>query len=354
MALKRFQEVLQYLTKSKRTKHLLLGNGFSLAYDVNIFSYNALNTFIEKTENKLLLKLFEIVNTKNFELIMQQLDNFCRLAEEFTSDKKLKAKIEAASEALKKSLVDAVRELHPEHVFRIPQERSHCCAKFLGQFLNNDGHVFTTNYDILLYWVMMRNKDKIPNAIDGFGRYAEETDEYVPYEDLEFSDLVWGKHREEQNVHYLHGTLPLFDTGVSILKEEYDTQDMLLDKVKKRIENKDYPIFVTAGNGEQKLTHIMHNQYLTFCYDSLCSIEGSLITFGFNFGQYDEHIIEAINCAAKHGKKVQNRLWSIYIGVYSDNDRKHIESIANKFKCKVNLYDAKTANVWDPKDSKSI
>jgi len=152
------------------------------------------------------------------------------------------------------------------------------------------------------------------------------------------------------NVHYLHGTLPLFDTGVSILKEEYDTQDMLLDKITKRIENKDYPIFVTAGNGEQKLTHIMHNQYLTYCYDSLCSIEGSLITFGFNFGKYDEHIIEAINCAAKHGKKVKNRLWSVYIGVYSDDDRKHIQSIEHKFKCKVNLYDAKSANIWNSKD----
>jgi len=158
MALKTYQEVVKYLAKSNRTKHLLLGNGFSMAYDPEIFSYNALNTFIEKTKDKLLLKLFEIVNTKNFELIMQQLDNFCRLAEEFTSDKKLKAKIEAASEALKKSLVDAVRELHPEHVFRIPEERSLSSAKFLRQFLNNDGHVFTTNYDILLYWVLMRNE----------------------------------------------------------------------------------------------------------------------------------------------------------------------------------------------------
>jgi hypothetical protein len=194
----------------------------------------------------------------------------------------------------------------------------------------------------------MRNQEKIPNAIDGFGRYAEETDEYKPYEDLEFSDLEWGKYREEQNVHYLHGALPLFDTGVSILKEEYDTQDMLLDKIKKRIENKDYPIFVTAGNGEEKLTHIMHNQYLTFCYESLCTIKGSLITFGFNFGQYDEHIIEAINRAAR--QNIRDRLRSVYIGVYSGNDRKHIESIKDKFKCKVNLYDAKTANVWDQKD----
>jgi hypothetical protein len=44
-------------------------------------------------------------------------------------------------------------------------------------------------------------------------------------------------------------------------------------------------------------------------------------------------------------------LWSVYIGVYSENDRKHIESIVEKFKCKVALYDAKTASVWEQKDN---
>ncbi|MEQ8927249.1 MAG: hypothetical protein RLO81_15620 [Fulvivirga sp.] len=71
------------------------------------------------------------------------------------------------------------------------------------------------------------------------------------------------------------------------------------------------------------------------------------MTFGFNFGEYDEHIIEAINRAAKDGRKVPNKLWSIYIGVYSDEDLKHIEEISHKFKCKVHIYDAKSVNVWN-------
>jgi len=104
--------------------------------------------------------------------------------------------------------------------------------------------------------------------------------------------------------------------------------------------------FVTAGDGQQKLAHIKHNEYLTYCYDNLCNAKGSLVTFGFNFGEYDEHIIEAINRAAKFGKKVPDKLWSIYIGVYSDSDKRHIEKIRSKFKCKVHIYDAKTANVW--------
>jgi hypothetical protein len=43
---------------------------------------------------------------------------------------------------------------------------------------------------------------------------------------------------------------------------------------------------------------------------------------------------------------VPNKLWSIYIGVYSPEDKKHIENIEGQFLCKVHVYDAKTANVW--------
>lgn len=69
--LKSYNEITIYLRKQGRLKHLLLGNGFSMAYDANIFSYNALSTFIDKTNNPLLQKLFSIVKTKNFEQIMQ-------------------------------------------------------------------------------------------------------------------------------------------------------------------------------------------------------------------------------------------------------------------------------------------
>lgn len=90
----------------------------------------------------------------------------------------------------------------------------------------------------------------------------------------------------------------------------------------------------------------MHNRYLSHCYDSLSTATGSLVTFGFNFGEYDDHIIDAINVAAKHGRKTESRLWSIYVGVYSESDRLHIEKIAKRFKCKVHIYDTNTANVW--------
>ncbi|HET56420.1 MAG TPA: DUF4917 family protein [Ignavibacteria bacterium] len=339
-----YDYVIDYLAKNNRQKHLLLGNGFSMAYDTKIFSNNALYKFIDSIDNPLLKKLFSIIGNKNFEIVMQQLDNFLEIAEIFGTDKELIKKIKDAGNELKNSLIDAVKGLHPEHVFTIPEEKSSACYKWLNEYLSKGGNVFTTNYDLLLYWVLMRNDSQ--NHTDGFGRDKED-EEFVPYDEANYSELRWGKNKKNQNTHYLHGALPFFDTGVDIIKEEYTTEHFLLQNINERMLHKEYPIFVTSGNGREKLMNIMHNKYLTFCYEQLCNIQGSLVTFGFNFGEYDEHIIEAINKAAKQGTRTGEKLLSIYVGVYSESDAEHIESIRKKFKCKVNLFDSKTAKVWD-------
>ncbi|NQU54197.1 MAG: DUF4917 family protein [Bacteroidetes bacterium] len=347
MKLETFEDVLESIKNNKKREfHLLLGNGFSMAYDSDIFSYNALHNFITEIKDNDLLKILGIIETKNFESIMQQLDTFSSLIEAFGGDPKFKKKVDKASSKLRKSLLEAVKVLHPAHVFTVPEDKSEACSKFLKIFLDTKGKIFSTNYDLLLYWILMRNS--IVEHNDGFGRDLENPSfgEYVPEEDQEWSELRWGKYSEEQNVFYVHGALPFFDTGVDIVKEEYDNENYLLEKISNRMEQGDYPIFVTAGNGKEKLTHIKHNHYLFHCYDNLCKIAGSLVTFGFNFGKYDTHIIDAINKAAKYGQKKFPKLNSIYIGVYSSDDKRHIEKIRDEFLCKVRIFDAKTVGVW--------
>lgn len=114
----------------------------------------------------------------------------------------------------------------------------------------------------------------------------------------------------------------------------------------KKIDRGNYPIFVTVGNGDEKLSHIRYKRYLSHCFDQLSSLDGSLITFGFKFGEYDEHIIGAINKATHAQNKTPLKLCSIYIGVYTDNDAEHIRSIQSKFHAKVKIFDAKTVSIW--------
>jgi len=234
-----YPEVIDSLNKKKRVRHLLLGNGFSISYNKKIFSYNALSDFVAKTKDKLLKKLFSIIDTTNFETVMRQLDLFHTLAAEFSEDKKLANRILKARNSFKKNLVDAISELHPEHVFKIPEESSHKCADFLKDYLGSDGHVFSTNYDLLLYWVLMRNQDRIANIVDGFGKeyIPKDSDEYDPDYKPEFGDLEWGPNKTDQHVHYVHGALHIFDGGVSITKEIYE-EDCLLANIKKRINDK--------------------------------------------------------------------------------------------------------------------
>lgn len=251
MKLETFDDVLESIRKNPRRQfHLLLGNGFSVSYDTKIFSYNALHEFVKNLKDKDLSKILEVIETRNFEVIMQYLDNFAALVDALGGDPKLKKRVEDASTKLKKSLLDAVKSMHPEHVFKVPEDQSAACAIFLQQFLNTSGHIYSTNYDLLLYWVLMRNS--ILNHVDGCGRELEnDTGEYMDPEDQEWSDLIWGKNRNKQNVFYLHGALPFFDSGIAVVKEEYDVYNYLLQKISARMEKGDYPIFVTAGDGQQ-------------------------------------------------------------------------------------------------------
>jgi len=89
MALQSYAEVIAYLKDQKRKRHLLLGNGFSVAYDPNIFSYTALHKFIQESDDPLLTKLFGAIKTKNFELIMRQLGTFVEVLQAFEPDSTL-------------------------------------------------------------------------------------------------------------------------------------------------------------------------------------------------------------------------------------------------------------------------
>lgn len=342
MSLLPYDQVREAISKKNRPFSLLLGNGFSMSYAPTIFSYNALHRFVEKLGNPLLDALFRVVDTHDFERVMHQLETFVALCDALGLDDTLKARIEAARAELKRSLIDAIRALHPEHVYTIPQNKCDACIEFLRPYLESKGSLFTTNYDLLLYWILMRGG--LP-SVDGFGRDRENDDDYVPQEDLEYSELRWGRNLEGQNVHYVHGALPLFDTGTEIVKEEY-AENYLLEQITRRVEGGDYPVFVTAGDGTQKLTHIRHNPYLQHSYEALASVEGSLVTFGFNFGAQDSHIVEAIQRATKSGKKMKERLWSVYIGAYSEVDHNRAKQLATEVKCKVHVFDSKTARVW--------
>lgn len=152
MKIESFDDVRKSIASNPdRAFNLFLGNGFSMAYDPYIFSYNALHNFIAELNDPDLSKILAAIETKNSELIMQQLDTFSTLLDAFQAGSKIKKKVDGASEKLKSSLLNAVKELHPEHVFTVPDNESKACSQFIKTFLDTGGNLFSTNYDLLLY-----------------------------------------------------------------------------------------------------------------------------------------------------------------------------------------------------------
>ena len=217
MKVENYNDILGELRKKNRNLNLLMGNGFSISYDHTIFSYNALQGFIDKLNDPVLDKLFKIVRSKNLEVIMQQLRVLSELLDAFEDDGKLKTNVLLADKKLRKGLIDAVQSLHPEHVFTVPDKQIQACSKFLMPYLEPKGNIFTTNYDILLYWVLMRSGCK--NAIDGFGYERENPEETNPDEFEYSSVLTWGQILESK-MFIIYMEHSIFLIVVLILKKK--------------------------------------------------------------------------------------------------------------------------------------
>ena len=339
-----YSEVVEYLEKEKRNMHLLLGNGFSIAYNPSIFSYNALKEYIELKGNQDISKLFEVTKTSNFEVVMQALDNYISLGHALNFNEADIDKCMNLKEELKKELIDAIDKMHPDCIFKLTDENINYCGKFLEPYFKDECSIISTNYDLLLYWVLMRYQSTDGRSFsDGFShKYEKEIRTVKGYTQVDKS-LIWNGS-QSQNIFYLHGALHIFDTRHGYEKEQYDADQhcFIKNRIDSRIKKDNYPVFVTAGDSSQKMQQIMHNGYLAYCYNHLKIIRGSLVTLGFSFGENDKHIIDAINEAGKKG------LNSIYIGCFSDSDSQYIKELIDQkyFNVKVNTYDAKTAHIW--------
>ena len=341
-----YQEVLEHLNSKNRVKNLLFGNGFSIAFNPNIFSYNALAKKINDGGDEELKGVFKTLGTQNFELAMKQLDIMCRVVDDLKGPVDFKDKIKKVHEKIKQALIDTISSMHPVNVFSVQNEKAKVCADFLREFLDSrnnhngkkisGGQIFSTNYDLLLYWVVMSQLVES----HGNGKYCDG----FAYEDGGRERLIWGYHRDTQNIHYLHGTLPFFNEGGELVKLRYNG-NTLIENVTDQIKDNKYPLFVAAGTKEDKKEQISQSAYLRFCYEKLCKIEGALVILGFRFGENDEHIIDAINKAADM-RRGGNRLFSVYIGYYSDGDKSRIARIENKFKCAVRIFPSSTLKIW--------
>ena len=165
-----YDDITTYLQSKRnetRNKHLLLGNGFSVAYDPSIFSYIALSNFVETSKDKLLTNLFQAINSKNFEEVMRHLDVFLVFAKSLNANASFIKTITTAHDKLKKSLIQAVEALHPKHVYKIAEEKSQSCAAFFNYYLSKGTNLLSLYIGVysdedLSYVKSIKDQYKIP------------------------------------------------------------------------------------------------------------------------------------------------------------------------------------------------
>jgi len=83
-----------------------------------------------------------------------------------------------------------------------------------------------------------------------------------------------------------------------------------------------FPLFISEGSSEWKLSRIKRNDYLRFSYEKLCKSTGNLVVIGHSLHKdYDQHIIDAIN---------QSPLERIAISVWPHQDQASILSFKSR------------------------
>ncbi len=319
--------------------HVLLGNGFSMAYEPERFSFTTLlesavaDKIIEK--DSYVYKVFQKLETADFESVMRILNETEKVVDVYEADPNLRKQLLDDADNLKEYLVTIITNNHPTNSTDIDAKKKDSCVTFLRNF----DKIFTLNYDLLLYWSVIHSSSEETEFTDGFGND----------EDSEHEGYVVYKNKRSFKVHYLHGALHLFDAGDQIIKKTYKNSGIeLITQVRNSLSSGIYPVFISEGDSSQKMTKIIHNGYLNHCYRCLKEVNRDLVILGTYLKDNDNHILDGL---------LQGTVKNIFLGV-SREDSPDVEKIRSRIagfnrdktpaKQKIlHLYDYRTANIWN-------
>jgi hypothetical protein len=337
-------------------RHLLLGNGFSIACRSDIFHYGSLFAQADFSAAPEVVAVFKALDTQDFEAAIHTLEKAATILPSYLPDDGgAVGKMLTHAGILKEILVQTIAGNHPHIPSEIPDAKFWACRKFLAHFLSGDraGCVFTLNYDLLLYWTLMHEDLPFGEALalatnDGFGN-----DEDAPDADY----VVW---QGETNAHsasvmFLHGALHLFDTGNELTKYTWVRKGVpLIDQAREALAKNAFPLFVAEGSSAQKKAKIRHNAYLYQGFKQFTAnvVQGKhcLFIFGHSLAENDDHILNRIG---------RGRCRKIYVGIFGDPAATWNQKIVaralglaglrhERWPLDVAFYDAASAHVWGP------
>jgi hypothetical protein len=287
-----FEQALKAIRIAKH-QHLLLGNGFSIALRPDIFTYGSLYENADFSKIPHVKKLFDSLKTQDFEVVIKHLQDAATVLSVYKPDDAALTKgLRADAAAIKDALVTAIAKRHPDRPFDVKPEQYAGCRAFLSKF----EHIFTLNYDVLLYWALMQSEvDQLSLRHDDGFRHPED-DPQAPW-------VSW-QQGNSASVCYLHGALHLFDAGSEITKYTWSKTDKpIVEQIRSALDEEKYPLFVSEGTSASKKARILHSGYLHKAHRSFegcCQPAGNaIVIYGHSLADNDDHVLKCIargNC----------------------------------------------------------
>jgi len=249
---------------------LLIGNGFSIEH----FRYENLLNASGLEHDEPVRRLFETLGTFDFELVIRALED-AGLVEATYGNEAQADRFQGDANRLREALVHAVRTTHPGHREDI-EGQIPSCVRFLKHFKA----IFTLNYDLLLYWVLV----DADTFSDGFGLGTEANGFRGPFMEQAYC-----------NIYNVHGGLHLFKRADGDVEKRIRGPSGVIDAIATSItEGKRLPLYVAEGTSSAKLGKINSVPYLRHCYDQLSDSAGNFFIYGHSASQNDAHIYRAL------------------------------------------------------------
>jgi hypothetical protein len=255
---------------------LLVGNGSSIVVWKD-FAYGSLFDVAEQQIAHPLefsdRELFDAFGTTNFEQILASL----KTARVVNTALELETTLLTERyRSVQRALFEAVHAVH------VPWSRvSAGTIPALHKILRRYKHVYTTNYDLLLYWASMEKGGA------GFLDFLWRKDDLA----FDIRDTkIWLSREGWTRLLYLHGGIHLRRVAGGGTRKVSTAGGTILDQFSTSVESDDSPLLVSEADSSEKLRSIQSSDYLTFAHQEFAQHEGGLVIFGHGLGEGDSHI----------------------------------------------------------------
>ena len=274
---------------------LLLGNGLS----INLwrgFQYGSLFSEAELASDA--REVFVELDTTNFEAALECIHHarvvLQALGQQTDDVDRLYAEV-------RDSLFETVASAH------VPWDRfPPATHTLIAEVLNGFDSVFTTNYDLSLYWSHLENRALV-DLVDFMWNAGATFD----------PRNVEVRSRHATAIYYLHGAVHLWqdEAGNNGKWTSAEGGNLLNLAEKYQPTSGRRPLFISEGTSTAKTRSIQRSAYLAFCRDALTDDTSNTVVFGHSLSEPDHHIIEALD---------EGRSRTIAVSLYPSDDPNQI------------------------------